>query len=357
MPNEEKKKIKVKTKVNFYENDVVEEVKAEAPKAVKAEAPKASAPQTSHHHVTELNPADFDYHFEESEAEDVAFDDDDYEDALNEEFDRTYEGKNAGTPFYKKWWFWLIIAALLAAMVFAILNFGKIDGGKEESAAEATGSAVTTIVEPSYQTIEARNVIPPEDTEVRKGSNGKWALYDGNQIVTTYNGIASNENGTWYINNGFVDFNYTGYLKVNGTTYMVNKGRVDISKPIEVAGSTVAGADATTSEAQKPNTDAGINSSGTQSQQDALAIAVDYINQMAFSREWLIAQIETEGYNNEDATWAADHCGADWNEQAYKKAQEYLQLTTFTKDDMVTQLQFEGFTADQAAYGAEKAGL
>ncbi|MBR1704331.1 MAG: Ltp family lipoprotein [Clostridia bacterium] len=321
MPNEPKKIIKVKTKVRYEEPEYFDT--------------KPTEPQ-------ELNPENFDYR----------------EDALNEEFDNTYVGKKASAPIYKKWWFWLIIALVCGALALLLLNWGRIAPKQEEPSSIASpASSVTTTTETFYETITARNVVPPEAAEVRKGENGKWALYNGNQILTTYNGIASNENGTWYINNGFVDFNYTGYLKVNGATYMVNKGRVDISKPVEVEPSTVAGADVTTSEAYEPKTEAGINNAGTQSQQDALALAVDYINQMAFSRDWLIAQVQSEGYNQEDATWAADHCGADWNEQAYKKALEYLKLTTFTHDDMLTQLQFEGFTAEQAAYGAQKAGL
>lgn len=330
MPNEKKKIIKVKTKVNFHDSDVFDEVKTEAS-------------EPSKHSVTELTPQDFDYK--------------DREDALNEEFDQTYVGKKSSVPVYKKWWFWLMIAALLVALAFLLFNHGKIDNSPETTSSTTTTSVTSTTTDVYYQTIEARNVSMPGGTEVRKGADGKWALFDGNQIMTNYNGVASNDNGTWYINNGYVDFNYTGYLKVNGTTYMVNKGRVDISRPVETVPQTVAGADPTTTEAQTVTQDAGINSAGTQSQQDALAVAVDYINQMAFSKQWLIAQVEADGYNHEDATWAADHCGANWNEQAYKKAQEYLKLTSFTKDDMITQLQFEGFTDEQAAYGAEKAGL
>lgn len=321
MPNDNQKKIRIKTKA-------VSKVVPEEKDFFDTE------PQ-------ELNPEDF-----------VT------EDALNEEFDRTYEGKEKKTPLYQKWYFWLALAVVLIALLFAWFNRGKITSPKaDNTSTSVTSTTVTTTTEPYYQTITVRDLVVPSGAEVKKGPNGKWGLYDGNQLLTNYNGIASNEYGTWYINNGYVDFNYTGFLVVNGSTYKVNKGQVDVSKSVEITTTTVAGADPTTAEAQTVTQDVGINSAGTQSQQDALAIAVDYINQMAFSRQWLIAQVESDGYNHEDAVWAVDHCGANWNEQAYKKAQEYLTLTTFSKDDMITQLQFEGFTDEQAAYGAEKAGL
>lgn len=57
-----------------------------------------------------------------------------------------------------------------------------------------------------------------------------------------------------------------------------------------------------------------------------------------------------------DATYAADNCDADWNEQAVKKAKQYLETTAFSRDGLIEQLEFEGYTAEQAAYGAEQNG-
>ena len=53
---------------------------------------------------------------------------------------------------------------------------------------------------------------------------------------------------------------------------------------------------------------------------------------------------------------AADHCGADWNEQAAKSAKNYLDFTAFSRDELIAQLEYEGFTHEQAVYGAEANG-
>ena len=78
---------------------------------------------------------------------------------------------------------------------------------------------------------------------------------------------------------------------------------------------------------------------------------------MPFSYSGLIGQLEYESFSHDDAVYAADHCGADWNEQAAKKAEKYLDIMGFSRDSLINQLQYDGFTYDQAAYGAEKNGL
>lgn len=94
----------------------------------------------------------------------------------------------------------------------------------------------------------------------------------------------------------------------------------------------------------------------TMGQQNALASAKSYLDFTAFSYSGLIEQLEYEGYSTEDATFAADNCGADWNEQAAKSAQSYLDFTSFSRDGLIEQLMFEGFTAEQAAYGVSAVG-
>ena len=71
----------------------------------------------------------------------------------------------------------------------------------------------------------------------------------------------------------------------------------------------------------------------------------------------MIGQLEFEGFSTEDATFAADHCGADWNEQAVGKAKSYLSWTSFSRSGLIAQLEFEGFTQDQAEYAADQVGL
>ena len=82
-----------------------------------------------------------------------------------------------------------------------------------------------------------------------------------------------------------------------------------------------------------------------------------YLESMAFSYTGLIKQLEFEGYTTEQATHGADVCGADWNEQAAIKAKNYLELMPFSRDSLITQLEYEGFTHEQAVYGADASGL
>lgn len=94
----------------------------------------------------------------------------------------------------------------------------------------------------------------------------------------------------------------------------------------------------------------------TTGQTNALRSAEGYLRSMAFSRSGLIQQLEFEGYSEEDATFAADYCGADWSEQAAKKAKDYLSMMAFSRDGLIHQLEFEGFTPEEAAYGASQNG-
>lgn len=97
--------------------------------------------------------------------------------------------------------------------------------------------------------------------------------------------------------------------------------------------------------------------SATTEQKNALSQAKNYLGIMPFSHSGLIEQLKYEGYSDEAATYAADSCGADWNEQAAKQAQQYLDTMSFSHSGLVEQLIYEGFTADQAEYGVSAAGL
>ena len=89
---------------------------------------------------------------------------------------------------------------------------------------------------------------------------------------------------------------------------------------------------------------------------NALGSAKNYLRIMAFSYEGLVKQLEFEGYTNEEAVYAAEHCDADWNEQAAKSAKNYLDLMSFSRQGLIDQLVFEGFTQAQAEYGVAANG-
>lgn len=92
------------------------------------------------------------------------------------------------------------------------------------------------------------------------------------------------------------------------------------------------------------------------SKRNALRSAESYLSFGSFSYNGLVEQLEFEKYSHEDAVYAADHCGADWNEQAVKKAKSYLSFSAFSYSGLMNQLEFEGFTSEQAVYAANRCG-
>lgn len=86
----------------------------------------------------------------------------------------------------------------------------------EETTAAATTAAATT----------SANVTVPAGATVTKDANGNWALINNGATVNTFTGIASNDYGTWYIENGLVNFNFSGKVVFNGVTYDIENGKV-----------------------------------------------------------------------------------------------------------------------------------
>lgn len=84
----------------------------------------------------------------------------------------------------------------------------------------------------------------------------------------------------------------------------------------------------------------------------ALAQAKLYIMYIAYSRQGLIDQLMYDGFPRPAAEYAADNCGADWNEMAVKMAGVYLGVVKFSRGDLIRQLETDGFTHDQAIIGA-----
>ena len=122
----------------------------------------------------------------------------------------------------------------------------------------------------------------------------------------------------------------------------------------------------TSSAAQDTDNDAAADTDGDTAQstvteaekQAALDDANSLLRIQPFSHSDLISYlVEFEGHAEEAAAYAADNCGADWNEQAVRRAQYYLNTQTFTRDDLISQLEYDGFTHDQAVYGVDGAGL
>ena len=94
----------------------------------------------------------------------------------------------------------------------------------------------------------------------------------------------------------------------------------------------------------------------TMGEKNALGSAKNYLDFTSFSYSGLIEQLEFEGYSAEEAAYAADNCGADWNEQAAKSAEDYLDFMSFSRQGLIDQLVFDGFTQEQAEYGVGAVG-
>lgn len=89
---------------------------------------------------------------------------------------------------------------------------------------------------------------------------------------------------------------------------------------------------------------------------NALRAAKNYLKIMPFSYEGLIDQLMFDRFSNEEATYGADNCGADWFDESARCAKNYLDLMPFSREGLIDQLMFDGFSEDQAVYGAEKNG-
>lgn len=89
----------------------------------------------------------------------------------------------------------------------------------------------------------------------------------------------------------------------------------------------------------------------------ALEKASSLLRIQGFSKSGLANYLaEFEGFSPAAATYAAENCGADWNEQAVRTAQYYLKSQDMDRDRLIEQLEYEGYTRTQAEYGADGVG-
>ncbi len=100
------------------------------------------------------------------------------------------------------------------------------------------------------------------------------------------------------------------------------------------------------------NGDAGAEGAGQQgetpSQANAFMAAKLRMAEMPYSRDGLIAALQSDGYSPEDAAYAADKLNVNWTEKATEMAQQYLDTMEFTREDLIDQLQYEGFSREEA---------
>jgi Host cell surface-exposed lipoprotein len=160
----------------------------------------------------------------------------------------------------------------------------------------------------------------------------------------------------------------TGSMTLDGT-YLVSSMTMPTTSPS--ASSPAPAAPASSAPAQQaPAQQAPVSQPATApagptvSQQQALESAQSYLDLgSGFSRAGLIAQLDSPyggKFSVADATWAADHSGADWDAQAVLAAKGYMQLGGFSRASLIDQLDspYGGqFTLAQATYAANQVGL
>lgn len=205
---------------------------------------------------------------------------------------------------YKKWWFWVIV--ILIVLVFA--SAGSSDN-KEVNTTETTSNPSTSKVK----------VTVIDFSSMSKADVQSWC--DTNKVKCN---ITEEYSDT--IEKGLF---VSQSVKTDNTIYEGDKITVTYS----------------------------LGKEPTLGQKNALSKAKSYLSHQSFSYKRLIEQLEYEQFSHEEATYGADNCGADWNEQAAKKAKSYMSNSSFSKKRLIEQLEYEGFTKEQAEYGVSTVGF
>jgi flagellar basal body-associated protein FliL len=97
--------------------------------------------------------------------------------------------------------------------------------------------------------------------------------------------------------------------------------------------------------------------------QEAIDAAQQYLDYKAFSRDGLIAQLDSpygSDFSKSIATAAVDSLSVDYNAQAATAAQSYLDFTSFSCSGLIAQLDSaygDQYTKAQATYGAHQTNV
>ncbi|MBP5432129.1 Ltp family lipoprotein [Ruminococcus sp.] len=82
-------------------------------------------------------------------------------------------------------------------------------------------------------------------------------------------------------------------------------------------------------------------------EEQAAESAKIFLNALPYSRSSMISQLELDGFTHEESEYGADHCGANYNEEAVEAAKFY----SYESRDKITEyLKDEGFTDEQIQY-------
>lgn len=146
-------------------------------------------------------------------------------------------------PFTQTVWFPIVIGALGFLLAIGLLiggivalsnnaeitedgswNWDEITSGEEAAGPEYGASDIDELLDENSQ----------KYGEVIETAPGRWALVKEGVVNTDFTGVAENENGIWYLENGYVNFNFSGTLTDGkGTAYTIEKGQVVSQKAAE----------------------------------------------------------------------------------------------------------------------------
>ena len=263
-------------------------------------------------------------------------------------------------PIYKKWWFWLIVA--LVAVVIIGSAGGKAGAPSDAETTEATYPQGIKVTAKELRDAYEQNEIAAEKK------------YDGQLVEVT--GIVDNI-GTDILKDVYITLStgkvlhsvqcyFEGDAEIDKVATLVSGQEVTVIgtckgltlTSVTVRDCVISNITPLGSNGNGPSTDADDNANDnlTTGQKNALKKAINYLDSMPFSYAGLIAQLEYEGYTNEEAVFAADNCRADWNEQALKDAKNYLDYSAFSYSGLIGQLEYEEYTSEQAKYAADNCG-
>ena len=247
----------------------------------------------------------------------------------------------ANKPRYFRWW------AIAAAVVLALSIVGNLV--PEEEAPEAAATEPSAAASPATSA-EAEPEVEPEPVDTdNDGVNDDEDFRSEDPKVQTQNDVDTDKDGVPDFKDDFPkNAKYSKDADRDGVADPIDDFPRDERYSEDSDGDKVAD-----SEDDFPADPS--RSKTTAAMENAVGAAESYLGYTAFSRTGLIEQLEFEGYDTADATFAVDYLKVNWNEQAVKSAKSYLDYTSFSLSGLIEQLQFEGFTYEQAAYGANKA--
>lgn len=264
----------------------------------------------------------------------------------------------------KKWWFWIIILIILGG-AFSTGGDNLDTAGNLQNDAIKENEGSNTSNDNNLSSAEVSNDISTLTLGQKNALNSAKAYL--NYSAFSYKGLIeqleyekySNEDATYAADNCGADWNKQAVKSAKSYLEYSSFSREGLIEQLEYEGFSYEEAVYGAEEAYGAETTSNVsnNTSGTTiGQKNALDSAKAYLNYSAFSYQGLIKQLEYEQYSSEEATYAADNCGADWNEQATKAAKSYLEYSSFSRDSLIEQLQYEEFTYEQAVYGVEANG-